>query len=425
MPRRGAAQARRVTTTSRQLEALAAKFRAAIAAQHFEQAGSLAEVALKLAPGHPSVMADYALCLMRTKRYDAAYAIYQRIHAMPATQQRQAGDTWLDGFAEVCGWLGLRDELRELGHQSLAAADERFRGHLRWPIDRPPPAFDARAAERNVIAYSLYGANPRYCEPAVMNARIVDELFPGWTCRVYLDDTVPLHVIERLRQAGAQVVQVDERTRREIPATMWRFLVMDDPSVVRYLVRDADALLSEREVPTVAQWLESGRWFHHMRDYFTHTELLLAGMWGGCNGVFPALYPLMRDFAASHQRSARFTDQHFLREVLWATVRESILNHDELFGFHGAQPFPAHPPIRWRTSEFHVGSNVSFRRIGGQGMFPDGEVQTIVLDEDGEPSREYQARIQNEHWSMDFPFYLIDALGAGTLRVSLASDAGK
>ena len=30
---------------------------------------------------------------------------------------------------------------------------------------------------------------------------------------------------------------------------------------------------------------ESPYYFHLIRDYFTHTELILAGLWGGCTGV--------------------------------------------------------------------------------------------------------------------------------------------
>jgi hypothetical protein len=75
-----------------------------------------------------------------------------------------------------------------------------------------------------------------------------------------------------------------------------------------------------------------------MRDYFTHTELLLAGMWAGCGGIFPNVAGMMRDFVAQYQGNARFTDQYFLKAVLWSTVRQSLLSHDDIFGFHHAEP---------------------------------------------------------------------------------------
>jgi hypothetical protein len=255
-----------------------------------------------------------------------------------------------------------------------------------------------------------------------MNAIVARELFPVWTCRVYLDDSVPDHVQTRLRAAGADVIQVDEQTRRTLPGTMWRFLVMDDPTVDRFLLRDADSLLSEREAAAVAEWIDSGQLFHHMRDYFTHTELLLAGMWGGCTGVFPAIRPLMAAYMAEHPGPSRFSDQHFLRETLWPTVRQSILNHDELFGFHNPKPFPQHPPIRWKTQHFHVGSNAGYQRVAGPSSLADGAHQTIRLREQGGSEINYVAFVKDGEWTLTLPFFVVETLRSGHLEIEISPE---
>lgn len=61
---------------------------------------------------------------------------------------------------------------------------------------------------------------------------------------------------------------------------------MDDPTIKRFLIRDADSIVSHREKAAVDAWLKSDKWFHLMRDNYSHTELILAGMWGGCTGIF-------------------------------------------------------------------------------------------------------------------------------------------
>ena len=401
------------------LQDLAVQFRAAMALRDYPLALTLARQALQRTPDNMTILGDQALCLMRTGAYEDAYRVYRQIHDAPPAQRAHASDTWLDGLAEVCGWLGKRDELRHYGHLSLSLADEKFRGGRRWPLPDMPPAFDPLARERNVIAYSLYGAQPRYCEAAIMNARVAHDLYPAWTCRFYLDASVPSHVQHRLRDTGASVVSMDHDARRTIPATLWRFLVMDDPSVDRFLVRDADSLLSEREVAAVDAWLASDRLFHHMRDYFTHTELLLAGMWGGCTGVIPSVSALIESFLSNYKGPARFTDQYFLRAVLWPTVRESILNHDETFGFHGATPFPDHPPIRWRAGQFHVGSNAAYQSIGGESALPDGSHQHVELARAGEAPVAYDAHVHLGRWTLSLPFFLIDEIRSGTVRVSV------
>ncbi|MGU7816127.1 tetratricopeptide repeat protein [Burkholderia sp. AW49-1] len=400
-----------------QLETLATQFRAAMATADYAAALQLAQTALAHMPGNVTVLGDYALCLMRTGRYEEAYRTYMQIHDAPPAQRARASDTWLDGLAEVCGWLGKHDELRRHGHRSLTEADAQFRDGRRWPLPAVPPRFDPEARARNVIAYSLYGANPRYCETAVMNARVAHALYPAWTCRVYLDASVPEHVQRRLRDAGAELVAMDHDERRAMPGTLWRFLVMDDPGVDRFIVRDADSLLSEREAAAVDEWLASDRLFHHMRDYFTHTELLLAGLWGGCTGVIPPVAPLIAEFLASYRGPARFTDQQFLRTVLWPTVRESLMNHDELFGFHHARPFPPHAPVRWRTDRFHVGSNTAYVSIGGPSPLPDGARQPITLIRAGEDALDYDARVRQHSWALNLPFFLADEFRAGKLQV--------
>ena len=64
----------------------------------------------------------------------------------------------------------------------------------------------------------------------------------------------------------------------------WRFLVEDDPDVDIYLVRDADSVINVKERWAVADWLNSGKAFHVMRDNPQHSELMLAGMWGAHRG---------------------------------------------------------------------------------------------------------------------------------------------
>ena len=160
---------------------------------------------------------------------------------------------------------------------------------------------------------------------------------------------------------------------------MWRFLVIDDSNVKRFLLRDADALLSEREYAAVQEWVEGPYYFHIIRDYFTHTELILAGLWGGCAGILHNAVRSMQEFVAKNADSGRFIDQHYLRENVWPTLRKGVLSHDDLFGFHDAKPFPPHAPNRWNTEKFHVGSNTSYQAIGGKSVLPEGAEQRLIF----------------------------------------------
>ena len=406
--------------TQARLAKIAEQFRVAYATGDYQGGAKFAEEALQITPGNMSILPDYALCLMRTNAFDQAYRVYMSIHNAPASQRKLASATWLDGLVEVCGWLGKTEEMREYGLRSLRASDAKCGANPSEPIpDHAPPTFNSENPAENVIAYSLFGSNPRYCEPAVMNAEITRDVFKGWTCRVYLDATVPEHVQRRLKDAGAEVIFMERDSG--VHPLMWRFLVIDDSSVKRFLLRDADALLSEREHAAVEEWVKSPYYFHVIRDYFTHTELILAGLWGGCGGVLHNAVASMQQFAAKNADSGRFIDQHYLREHVWPTLRKSVLSHDDLFGFHDAKAFPLHAPNRWNTEKFHVGSNTSYQAIGGKSTLPEGAEQRLIFSSaDGKPLFDYHATVRNGEWRLDMPFFVIQKIASQELAVRAA-----
>jgi hypothetical protein len=250
--------------------------------------------------------------------------------------------TLYDALAHAHGYLGQWDETRRHGLQALNIRARRFGSKpviplLEVPPMPPPPS--AQTRENNVIAFSLFGGNCKYCEPAVLNTQEQPSIYPHWVCRFYVDGSVPEHVINRLRQNGAQIVQVNGPAS-EWPGPMWRFLALDDPQAHRILFRDADSVISRREAAAVEQWLASGKRFHMMRDWCSHTELILAGLWGVVAGSLPPLERLMQHFMSMPLGSEHFADQFFLREYVWPYARLSLMQHDSMFGFMDSLPFP-------------------------------------------------------------------------------------
>ncbi len=274
-----------------------------------------------------------------------------------------------DCITQVYGELGDLDRVRAHGEQSLVLKDALTRG--RPPAvalgDVPVPPFRADYPARNVIAFSLFGAQERYCRGALDNAAIAEHLYPGWRCRFYCDDTVPASVRAGLITAGADVVMMSG-PHRLFEGLFWRFHVAEDPTVDRYLLRDCDSLLNLRERRAVSAWIDSGKHFHVMRDFFSHSELMLAGMWGGVRGALPALRPLYDPYLDDAAKAAN-CDQKFLREAVWPTVRHSLCTHDHLFRVLGAEDFPADAAI---PAGRHVGENMAAWRTAAFGTMTGG-----------------------------------------------------
>lgn len=187
-------------------------------------------------------------------------------------------------------------------------------------------------------------------------------------------------MVERLIAEGAQVKPVDAQTHGW-PGPMWRFLALQDEHLHRVLFRDADSVISVREAEAVEEWVSSECRFHAMRDSGTHTELLLAGLWGVVVGALPPLQRLTQAFFGAQLESQHFADQYFLRQYVWPCARQSLMQHDSVFGFMQARPFPGGPmPI-----DFHVGYAEGSPLFKAQTEWEEGtQVQWRLLLRQGE-----------------------------------------
>jgi hypothetical protein len=217
-----------------------------------------------------------------------------------------------------------------------------------------------------VSSCSLFGRDSKYCEPAILNVQEQPGIYPQWVCRFYVDGSVPDNVVARLSKGGAQIVPV-AGLAVQWPGPMWRLLALQDPLAHRILFRDADSVISRREAGAVEQWIASGKRFHMMRDWASHTELILAGLWSAVAGSLPPLSQLMHRFMNVPLESRHFADQNFLRQYVWPYARASLMQHDSVFGFRGGVPFPDGA----RPDDFTVGEgSPSFFTVKSD--LPDG-----------------------------------------------------
>ncbi|MEM1300578.1 MAG: UDP-N-acetylglucosamine-peptide N-acetylglucosaminyltransferase [Pseudomonadota bacterium] len=228
------------------------------------------------------------------------------------------------------------------------------------PVVRP---FDPTQPARNLIVFSLWGADGRYLTGAQNNAVVARYLYPGWQARFYVDRSVPEQLIKALQYHGAQVVMAPDKLPAAKFGLFWRFMVEDDPNVDLYIVRDADSVMNMKERAAVEDWLKSGKAFHVMRDLATHSELILAGMWGAHRGNLGNLGKRVTDHLDAEQKRMNnvTTDQVFLRNVIWPVVKQDALVHDDYFEFGN--------PTRFRDEfrlpgTMHIGQNdwVNLRR---------------------------------------------------------------
>lgn len=312
-------------------------------------AAGLLRHALGFFPDDARLHENLGVCLSRSGQYREALTSFAE-----AVRLGEETANVLDGMTYCYGQLDEVVQLRLCGEKVLRMKDLAVPAvaPAAWPV---PPAF--RPDGVNLICFSLFGDKPRYLDGARENVEAARWLYPGWRCRFYCDESVPLTVREALQAGGGEVV-MKPRHRNHIEGLYWRFEVMGEAGVDRYLIRDVDSVVSIRERLVVNEWLASDRHFHVMRDWFSHTDLILAGMWGGVGGLLPSLATLQAAFKPDRVAN-RNQDQEFLGKMVWPRIRHSVLVHDRWFSNFDARPFP---PGSELGGNRHVGQNAAVLR---------------------------------------------------------------
>lgn len=211
---------------------------------------------------------------------------------------------------------------------------------------------------RKIIAYSIFypsSQNPKekeireWLNDAAIN--VVKEnyiFFPEWISRFYVTPSVDKELIDQLLDLGAEIVHVEDWG--ESRNTFHRFVVADDPSVSRFLVRDLDSPASIRELMAVNDWISSKQPFHVIRDHPSHSIAILAGMWGAVGGYLPNITDLI------FKNPTIMNDQLFLINHIWPLVKSETLQHDIDHSRHQCQSsFCRNIPSSARWENFYIG----------------------------------------------------------------------
>lgn len=310
----------------------------------FSAAAELLAEGLVRHPEHPRLLLNLAGAYCRLGRFQEARQIYERMLAEGITDS-----SIYDGLANAFGHTGDTIRARLFGTMALNQKDKiAMAGKAPVALDRGVDP----AGKRKVIAFSLFGSRPRYLRGALLNLLAARDIYPDWTCRFYADASVDEAFRTVLAEEGGEVVMDDTPSSDRRFLLTRRFLVNDDPSVGHFLVRDADSVIMPREALAVAEWLESGLAFHVMRDWFTHTDVMLAGLWGGTAGVFPDMGGAIQRFARRVPTNTNW-DQHLLLAEVWPAIRDDALIHDRYFNAYRSKPFPGAMP----EGGIHVGQN--------------------------------------------------------------------
>jgi hypothetical protein len=277
-------------------------------------------------------------------------------------------------------------------------------------------ACESAALDRDYVSFSLFGNDPIYGEFAVINAERIAREYPGWRMVVYHDDSVPASVLDRLTGAGALLIDVQDRPIAHWPGIFWRFDAVTLPGARRVLFRDADSLILPRESDLVKEWVQSGKPFHVIRDWYSHTSLVLAGLWGGYAPYLQDLPKAADDFVTAGKTGKAgaywSSDQRFLGLWAWPRIKDFALIHDSIHtDLDGVTPFP--PAVSDEKGTGALGA-FTMRRIDvAFASLKDTQTQDYVLritDKAGDEICSYPRRLIRGQDSFGLPTHYARAV---------------
>lgn len=190
---------------------------------------------------------------------------------------------------------------------------------------------------KKIISFSVWGNNPKYAEAAYENLLLQPEIYPGWICRFYVDETVPKDLLKKLEN-NSEIIMMPKSDG--LYGLFWRFEPLKDITIERFIVRDSDSRLSIKEATAVKEWIESGKEFHIMRDHPQHGAYICGGLWGATSEFIKKIAPVydleLEKFKSSltfnqlyHPHRGKWfnCDQPFLWKFIWPKIINSHLAH--------------------------------------------------------------------------------------------------
>jgi tetratricopeptide (TPR) repeat protein len=315
------------------LDARELLFDAFFQSRNWQPAVVLAEELVRRDPNAARFHKSLIATLSNMGRYDDAIR-----QALPYIAKHGEDLVVLDVLKVAHFFTGKTDDAIRFGQRGLELRDAEA-------LRNPPPMVVTEPTGRtgrDVISFSLWGTAPFYSYGAMINLVLSRTIYPGWSCRFYVDASVPQPCVRFLAENGGEVRMIED----EYPGVglFQRFLVMNDPTVARFLVRDCDARLSAAEAELTAEWLASSYPFHAVRDHVLHNELMIGCLWAGRTDCGIDIVELMKRYFI-HGPTAKYGhDQRMLGTMLWPLIRSRCLVHDKYYRLPGVHTIPLRDP---------------------------------------------------------------------------------
>lgn len=138
---------------------------------------------------------------------------------------------------------------------------------------------------KKIVAFSLFGSDPKYYVGAEKNITLTKEHLPDWEVSIYYHpDSTEESYINKIKTMDCNVINVaDIDLKINKPITdypipfFWRFFSFFDDNIS--IVRDLDSRISKREADYINRWINGDKNYFVIRDHTWHSQYP-AGLFG-------------------------------------------------------------------------------------------------------------------------------------------------
>jgi hypothetical protein len=131
---------------------------------------------------------------------------------------------------------------------------------------------------RTCFSYCLYGKfNPKYYTGLQNNINFIKSRFPKTLIHLWFGSDVEESYFKDISMNNITIIKLDISGHELMTH---RFLSIDEPNVDIIFSRDADSMISEREIQFCNEFISSPFLLHTIRDHCGHFVPIMGGLFG-------------------------------------------------------------------------------------------------------------------------------------------------
>ncbi len=207
-----------------------------------------------------------------------------------------------------------------------------------------------------IFSYSLFGKKLEYYLPLVESLNNIQKFLPNYTVVVYVDSSVDNDFIYFMEKNRISIKYQNDSIN--LSGTLWRFKAIDDYNDSWINFRDADSIITKREILILKYLEECKKYDYIIRDSISHCHPMLAGLFGMGSKPKQNITELIENY---QNKDIRGADQFFLSEYFWQWYKYKAVHLNRFYKYEFKNTNIKDPDEINKLSDqrLHIGSKIA------------------------------------------------------------------